>query len=192
MNGAPTVVVELTRKDYGWATRQINTSTMSIVGTETAQMKNVIALSYSNSYGQLIIQSTDSTGAVYQDEMNPSSFTAGGTYTALASRSISTLGSYTVGSSNVRAFSSTAANSSAVPITLPGAPPLVVQDGWITVAATPTGFTITDVSGHIVLVNQTTASPIAAIAVDTNLNVAYLTEPDSNVLLTIPLPGTDQ
>jgi C4-dicarboxylate transporter len=66
----------------------------------------------------------------------------------------------------------------------------VVQDGWAVVTATPTGFTITDASGHIVLVSETTPSPIAAIAVDTNLNVAYLTMPDSNTLLTVPLPGT--
>jgi hypothetical protein len=33
-------------------------------------------------------------------------------------------------------------------------------------------------------------SPIVAIAVDQNLNAAYLTMPDSNTLLTVPLPGT--
>ncbi len=56
--------------------------------------------------------------------------------------------------------------------------------------ATPTGFTITDLSGHTVLVSETTPSPIAGIAVDPNLNVAYLTMPDSSTLLTVPLPGT--
>ena len=72
----------------------------------------------------------------------------------------------------------------------PGAPPLVVQDGWAVVSATSTGFTITDASGRIVLVSETTPSPVAAIAVDKNLNAAYLTMPDSNTLLTVPLPGT--
>ena len=66
---------------------------------------------------------------------------------------------------------------------------MVVRDGWAVVTATPTGFSITDTSGHIVLVSETTPSPIAAIAVDTNLNAAYLTMPDSNTLLTVPLPG---
>lgn len=171
---------------------KVTASTMSVAGTETVQSKNIVALSYSNPYGQLIVQATDSTGTVYQDEMNPASFTAGGTYAALASHNISTLGSYQVGSKNIRAFTSTASSSSSLPPTLPGAPPLIIQDGWIVVAATPTGFTITDVSGHLVLVSQTTASPISAIAVDPKLNVAYLTEPDSNVLLTVPLPGTAQ
>ena len=64
----------------------------------------------------------------------------------------------------------------------------MVQDGWAVVTATPTGFTITDASGHVVLVSETTPSPIAAIAVDTNLNVAYLTMPDSNTLLKCPCP----
>jgi len=66
----------------------------------------------------------------------------------------------------------------------------VVQDGWLVVSATPTGFTVTNAASNQVLISQTTPSPIAAIAVDTNLNVAYLTMPDSNTLLTVPLPGT--
>jgi len=49
---------------------------------------------------------------------------------------------------------------------------------------------VTNAASNQVLISQTTPSPIAAIAVDTNLNVAYLTMPDSNTLLTVPLPGT--
>lgn len=94
---------------------------------------------------------------------------------------------------NVQGYTATLAK--AAPMTIntnqPGAPPLVVQDGWAVVTATPTGFTITDVSGNIVLVSQTTPSPITAIAVDSKLNVAYLTMPDSNTLLTVPLPGVN-
>jgi YVTN family beta-propeller protein len=169
---------------------KVNTSTMTVTGTETVQNKNIIALSYSNTLGQLIVQSNDTTGAVYQDEMNPTSFSAGGTYAALSSHTVSTLGSYPVGSLQVRAFTSTLSQSSSLPINLPGAPPLVVQDDWLVVTATPTGFTVTDANDHIVLISQTTASPVAAIAVDPKLNIAYLTEPDSNILLTVPLPGT--
>jgi hypothetical protein len=32
---------------------------------------------------------------------------------------------------------------------------------------------------------------VTAIAVDSNLHVAYLTLPDSNILLIVPLPGTN-
>jgi YVTN family beta-propeller protein len=170
---------------------QINTSNMSVVGTETAYVMNIVALSYTDQLSQLIIQSTDSTGAVYEDEMNPTAFAAGGTYSALASHNVSTLGTYTSGSTQIRAFTSTLSSSSSIPINLPGAPPLVVQDGWAVITATPTGFTITDASGHVVLVSETTPSPITAIAVDSKLNVAYLTMPDSNTMLTVPLPGTN-
>ncbi len=91
----------------------------------------------------------------------------------------------------VRGFTETVSQSFVqVNTNKPGAPPLVVQDGWAVVTATPTGFTITDAADHEVLVSETTPSPIAAIAVDTNLNVVYLTMPDSNTLLTVPLPGT--
>jgi hypothetical protein len=90
----------------------------------------------------------------------------------------------------VHAFTNTLASTSSISPNQVGAPPLVVQDGWAVVSATPTGFTITDASGHIVLVSETTPSPITAIAVDSKLNVAYLTMPDSNTMLTVPLPGT--
>lgn len=43
----------------------------------------------------------------------------------------------------------------------------------------------------VVLVSEKTPSPITAIAVDANLHIAYLTMPDSSVVLTVPLPGTD-
>ena len=67
----------------------------------------------------------------------------------------------------------------------------MVQDGWAVVTATPTGFTITDLSGQIVLISEKTPSPVTAIAVDSKLNVAYLVMPDSSILLTVPLPGTN-
>ena len=67
----------------------------------------------------------------------------------------------------------------------------MVQDVWVVITATPTGFTITDISGQLVLDSETTPSPVTAIAVDPSLNVAYLAMPDSNTLLTVPLPGTN-
>jgi YVTN family beta-propeller protein len=193
--GGPPTSVTLTAGGTLWVggagfLTQINTTTMSVTGTETAQVKNIVALSYSDQLGQLIVESTDSTGALYEDEMGATTFTAGGTYSALASHNVSTLGTYTVGSIQVRAYTSMLSGSSSLPIDLPGAPPLVVQDGWAVITATPTGFTITDADGHNVLISQTTASPVAGIAVDTNLSVAYLTEPDANIILQVPLPGT--
>jgi hypothetical protein len=64
-------------------------------------------------------------------------------------------------------------------------------DGWAVVSATPTGFTITDISGNVVLASENTPSPVTGIAVDPYLNVAYLTMPDSNTVLSVPLPGAN-
>jgi len=171
---------------------EINTSSMSVVATESSS-RTISALGYTDAYNELIATSSDSSGNVYVDAISPSSVQPGGVYTPVASNAVSTLGTYFNPriQANVAGFTSTVATST-VPIysAQPGAPPLVVQDGWAVVSATPTGFSITDASGNIVLVSEKTPSPVAAIAVDTNLNVAYLTMPDSNTLLTVPLPGT--
>lgn len=171
---------------------QINTQTMTVVGTSTGT-KNIIALGYSDSLNEILATTVDTNANVYADEIAPSGFHAGAAYTTLASNQVSGLGTYTAQPSGqlVRAFSATLASTSSISTNQVGAPPLVVQDGWAVVTATPTGFTITDASGHIVLVSERTPSPVTAIAVDTNLHVAYLTMPDSNTLLMVPLPGAD-
>ncbi len=172
---------------------QVNTQNMSVVATQSTAGKTISALAFSNAENELIATTMDSGGSVNVDEVNPSSVQPGTLYAAAASHPVSTLGTYfnPRTQTQVRGFTATAAQS-LVPVSANqvGAAPLVVQDGWAVVSATPTGFTITDASGHIVLVSETTPSPIAAIAVDSNLNVAYLTMPDSNILLTVPLPGT--
>jgi YVTN family beta-propeller protein len=172
---------------------EINTATMAVVGTESAANKNIVALGYSDSVNEIIAITADSSGNVIADELNPSAFQAGGSYTPVASNIISSLGTYTSQPSGqlVRAFTSTLASSTTISSSQPGAPPLVVQDGWAVVAATPTGFSITDASSHQVLISEKTPSPVTAIAVDSKLNVAYLTMPDSNILLSVPLPGTN-
>ncbi len=172
---------------------EINTSNMGVVATESTSGRTIAALGFSDAENELIATSTNTSGSVYVDEINPSTVQAGGVYTPVASQSVSTLGTFFNPRIQAQSFGFTnTLTSSLIPVNTaqPGAPPLVVQDGWAAVTATPTGFTITDLSGNIVLVSETTPSPIAAIAVDTNLNVAYLTMPDSNTLLTVPLPGT--
>jgi YVTN family beta-propeller protein len=172
---------------------EINTQTMGVVATEPVIGKTIIALGFSNSVNELIATSVDTGGNVYSDEISPSTFQAGNTYTPLASHSVSNLGTYLNQNTNaqVRAFTATLASTNSISTNQVGAPPLVVQDGWAVVTATPTGFTITDITGHVVLVSEQTPSPVTAIAVDPKLNVAYLTMPDSNILLTVPLPGTN-
>jgi YVTN family beta-propeller protein len=196
VGGQPTSVA-LTAAGILWAggvgfLTEVNASSMTVVATESSS-RTISALAYTDAYNELIATSMDSGGNVYVDSISPSSVTAGGVYTPAASHEVSTLGTYfnPIRRAETRGLTATVTTSS-VPIvsTQPGAPPLVVQDGWAVVSATPTGFTISDASGNVVLVSETTPSPIAAIAVDPSLNVAYLTMPDSNTLLTVPLPGT--
>jgi hypothetical protein len=171
---------------------EINTQTMAVTATESISGKTIVALGYSDTVGQLVATTVDTSGNVYADEINPSSVTTGGTYTTLASNEVSSLGTHldTQTQANVRSFTGTLASESIINTNQVGAPPIVVQDNWAVVTATPTGFTITDITGHQVLVSETTPSPVTAIAVDANLNVVYLAMPDSNTLLTVPLPGT--
>ncbi len=174
---------------------EINTQTMSVAATQSTNGETIAALGFGDALNELVTTTVDASGAVSIDEIGPSSVQSGTTYTPLASRTVSALGTYTIPETQTQVRGFTATVTTAAPPVLintdqPGAPPIVVQDGWAVVTATPTGFSITDLSGHIVLVSETTPSPIAAIAVDQNLNVAYLTMPDSNTLLTVPLPGT--
>lgn len=195
--GGPPTSVALSSAGILWVGGQgflseINTQDMSVIATESTG-NTITALAYSDGENELIATSANS-GSMSIDELSPSTFQPGGAYAPLASHSVSTsFGTYYNPrlQTDVQGYTATV-TTSIVPINtnLPGAPPLVVQDGWAVVTATPTGFTITDTSGHTVLVSETTPSPIAAIAVDSKLNVAYLTMPDSNTLLTVPLPGT--
>jgi len=169
---------------------QMNSRPMSVVATETVTNKTIVALGFSNSVNQLVATTVDTNGNVYADEINPSTFQRGGVYAPLASNMVSTVGTHSVHSGPVHAFTATLAGANQISANQVGAPPLVVQDGWAVITATPTGFTITDITGQIVLVSETTPSPVTAIAVDYGLNVAYLVMPDSNILLTVPLPGT--
>jgi YVTN family beta-propeller protein len=171
---------------------KMNTQPMSVVATEPVTNKTIVALGFSDSVNQLVATTVDTSGNVYVDEVNPSTVTAGGAYTPLASSLVSSLGTHlNRADSEVRAYTATLASASLINTNQVGAPPLVVQDGWAVITATPTGFTITDITGYVVLVSEQTPSPVTAIAVDSNLNVAYLVMPDSNILLTVPLPGTN-
>lgn len=177
---------------------EVNAQTMTVTATQTTN-KTIVALGYSDAENELIATSADTYGNVFIDEVAPATVQTGTQFTPMASHTVSTLGSYQDPSTGatVQGYTATLATQ---PIRFPrgpmhisplqpGAPPLVVQDGWAVVSATPTGFTITDASGHQVLVSETTPSPVTGIAVDTNLNAAYLVMPDSNTLLTVPLPG---
>jgi hypothetical protein len=105
-----------------------------------------------------------------------------------ASHQISSLGTYYNNQNqNVRAYARVAVNSSVT--TQTASPTLVVNDGWAAISATPTGFAVTDLSTHVVVMQIATPGPVTAIAVDPNLHIAYVAIPDANELLTVPMPN---
>jgi YVTN family beta-propeller protein len=169
---------------------QVNAQTMAVTATETTS-KTIASLGYSDQVGQIVAVAADNNGNVYDDQLNPANVTAGGTYTPANSVMVSSLGTHLNASTNqyVRAFTDTLARKPELNLNQTGGPPLVVYDAWVAVTATPTGFTITDIADNYVFDSVPTPSPVTAIAVDHNLNVAYLAMPDSNLVLTVPLPG---
>jgi YVTN family beta-propeller protein len=97
-------------------------------------------------------------------------------------------GSYNQGSASAFAnytLNGTLPNAAATP----GATQISQQwNNGMGISATPTGFVIYDLTNHAEIMRGTTPTPIRGIASDPkNWNV-YLTLPDSNDLITIPLP----
>jgi hypothetical protein len=175
----------------------MNTQPMSVVATVPVSNKTIVALGFSNSVNQLVATTVDASGNVYADNINPSTVQVGSVYTPLASNMVSSVGTYPGqgGNAAIRAYTAILASANRgrsgnlLNTNQVGAPPLVVYDAWVAVTATPTGFTITDIADNYIFDSVSTPSPVTAIAVDPNLNVVYLVMPDSNTLLTVPLPG---
>jgi YVTN family beta-propeller protein len=61
----------------------------------------------------------------------------------------------------------------------------------IAITSTPTGFAVIDLGAHAVILQGTTPSAVRGIATDPAQGVAYLTAPESNSLITVPLPVQD-
>jgi hypothetical protein len=59
----------------------------------------------------------------------------------------------------------------------------------IVVVGTPTGFAVLDLIRQITLFQGSTPTAVRGIASDPAQGVAYLTAPDSNSLITVPLPA---
>ncbi|MGH9688837.1 MAG: hypothetical protein ACRD5K_17285 [Candidatus Acidiferrales bacterium] len=90
------------------------------------------------------------------------------------------------------------ADSDFVVTTIPGTPPPFLESSvvlssnmgnGIAVTTTPTGFAVVDIVSGTTLISGTTASPVRGIALDTAQSIAYLTEPESNTTLTVPIPA---
>jgi len=61
----------------------------------------------------------------------------------------------------------------------------------IVVMSTPTGFVVWDAVQHKQIMQGTTPSPVRGIATDALQSLAYLTAPESNSFITVPVPAPD-
>ncbi|MGH7868028.1 MAG: YncE family protein, partial [Candidatus Dormibacteraceae bacterium] len=59
----------------------------------------------------------------------------------------------------------------------------------IAVTSSPTGFVVLDLVAHKQLMEGTTPTPVRGIATDPTQGVAYLTAPESNSIISVPLPA---
>lgn len=115
-----------------------------------------------------------STSTYSVTELSLSTMTATGSYNPASS------GSYATYSMN-GTLPNPAAN--------PGATQISQQwNNGMGISATPTGFVIYDLTNHAEIMRGTTSTPIRGIASDPKNWFVYLTLPDSNDLITIPLP----
>jgi hypothetical protein len=59
----------------------------------------------------------------------------------------------------------------------------------IAVVTTPTGFAVVDIARGNVVMQGTTPTPVRGMAADPDQGVVFLTAPDSNTVLRVPLPS---
>lgn len=58
----------------------------------------------------------------------------------------------------------------------------------LSISATPTGFIVTELTTGQPFISGTTPGPVRSIAVDPDYGFVYLTVPDDNAVITVPLP----
>lgn len=170
---------------------EMNASTMASVMTVSTGGKAIVALGYSDESDE-ITATTLANNNVYVDEVSPAGITSDHSYAPVASAQVSQLETHFDSRTDayISSFTAALASSPSVSPDLPGSGPLVVDDSWAVISATPTGFSVSDLGSHKVLFSVATPSPVTAIAVDPTLNTAYLALPDSGVIYSVPLPGT--
>lgn len=135
--------------------------------------------------GSLVGNTSASPTAPYSPTIAPTSNYA---VMELALSTMAVTGTYNQGSASSYAsysLNGTLPNAAANP----GA--ALISQQWnngMGISATPTGFVVYDLTNHSEIMRGTTPTPIRGVASDPNNWVVYLTLPDSNDLITIPLP----
>ncbi|NNN19800.1 MAG: hypothetical protein HKL84_08105 [Acidimicrobiaceae bacterium] len=144
--------------------------TISVAGTVTS-------LAVSNALGKVVAT------------VAPSAGTSG----TLSVQSYSILGgqqSYSLGIGSTTAYAASSISGRLVNPAQLGTGTLVSANygNDISISASPGGFVVTEVSTGGTVMTGSTPYPIRAIAVDPNYGQVYLTVPDSNAVITVPLP----
>ena len=156
------------------------------VASTTTTTGPVTSLGYSNGEAQLVATILQSDGRIQANAYSASSLqNTGGAPAPLISNPAGTSAAYAAAASNLTNLPSVQALSSAT---------LISTDTMnsLTVSATSTGFVVTELGSNRVIMEGTTPGPVRSISVDAQDQVAYMTVPDHNLLITLPLPYIKQ
>jgi DNA-binding beta-propeller fold protein YncE len=162
---------------------QIDLTSFAVSST-IAVTGQVTALGISSGQNQFIYSTVTNSGANANFAVSHAQFVTGANARADYQFSISS--------------SSPLARSYALAVTDASSPPGWVSAGGVLVSAaygnryvvngTPTGFLVMDLQSGLQMLQAATASPVRGIATDPAQGTVFLTAPDSNSLITLPLP----
>jgi len=161
---------------------------MTALGSTGTGGYTVLGLSQATMNNNLVALVSDAGGNLFEHEVDSSALANSQSYSPYRAAAVSTLGTYSIGGSNVRAYSSTLAGSPNPLQLASGALADTQSGGWLAVVPTTVGFVVTDTADHADLFAGTTPGPVTSISVDSMDHVAYIAVPDSNELLSVPLP----
>jgi YVTN family beta-propeller protein len=136
-----------------------------------------------------VAPSNGQNALVYSLVTNPCC-SGGSTYTANELQLSNLSGSGTYGNSSAYAYSQSVIGQS-LPNTSVSPEGCAVSVKWgngMGACATATGFVVYDIVSNQQIMSGTTPTPVRGIASNTSNTTMYLTLPDSNLILTVPLP----
>lgn len=64
-----------------------------------------------------------------------------------------------------------------------------LEDGWLSISATPDGFVVVDTTNNVEVMHGATPGAVTSIALASSGDAVYLTIPDANAVITVPLPA---
>jgi hypothetical protein len=158
---------------------------MQLLGTYSTNGYTIVSLSYNPTASELVATVADAAGNLVVQEISDAGTASNGILALNAQRQVGTV-PFT---GAVPHFSSTTQNS-AVPLLVASGSHAggAANDGWLSVSATTSGFTVTDTLGHLAFMDGQTPSAVTSVAIDPSEYVAYLAVPDSNQVITVYLP----